>query len=563
MEIIMTRFLHSLYKKESVFFRIAGIICMFFQITGYMLSKNQHITWSAANTLLILVFSLVLGTALGALLFLLCGRLFVSSDTAKASFNTLSFKHLALLGLVIFVCWLPMFLAYFPGICSYDFSIQMGQAESGVYSDHHPFMHTLCIQFFWNLGKNIFASGTIGIALYTLFQMIVLLGSFIYSLYILSKCNIHIYWIYGLTAFYALFPPNVFMSVSATKDTIFAAFVLFMTCSLLYILRSFTTKTSCKSECIIFILSCIGTVFFRNNGRYALLAMLAVTLLLIMFHHTYRVKYSMILFFSVAALFAAIVTLNLTQSAIQCTQGDRREMLSIPIQQWARIIHRHEQELDDETVTFIKQCIDEEGLYAYDPYISDPVKRHTHTNVILNNAGTFIRTYINLFFAYPDEYINAFLIQNKGFLYMFDTSHAWINYNPDISGYGYIQTHELQEELADRDIYKKSLLPNLHTALEEWTNENSYLRVPILNIFMAPGIWFSMLLFMLASVFTQKKYRLLLPIAFILGYYLTLFLGPTVQLRYIYPVMLFTVFSLIFHANQSNNSHQEEKEYTV
>lgn len=542
----MTRFLYSLFKKESVFFRIAGIICMFFQITGYMLSKTQHVTWSATNTLLILVLSLVFGTLLGALLYLLCERFFVSSNPSKTSFNTVSFKHLTLLGFIIFVCWLPVFLAYFPGICSYDFSIQMGQAESGVYSDHHPFMHTLCIQFFWNLGKNIFASGTIGIAIYTLFQMIILLASFIYSLYILNKCNIHKYWLYGLTTFYALFPPNAFMSVSATKDTIFAAFVLFMTCSLLYVLRSFITKTSCKLEYIILILSSIGTIFFRNNGRYALLAMIAVTLLLLIFHRTYRVKYSMILSFSVAALFIAITILNLTQSAIECTQGDRREMLSIPIQQWARIINRHEQELDTETVAFIKQCIDEEGLYEYDPYISDPVKRHTHTNVILNNAGTFIQTYVKLFFAYPDEYVNAFLIQNSGFLYILDTSHAWINYNPDISGYGYIQTHELNDELAGRDIYKKSFLPNLYTALEQWTNNNRYLHFPILNILMASGIWFSLVLFMLASVFTQKKYQLLLPIAFVFGYYLTLFLGPTVQLRYIYPVMLSTVFLLIF-----------------
>ena len=260
-------------------------------------------------------------------------------------------------------------------------------------------------------------------------------------------------------------------------------------------------------------------------------------------------QYIKILSLSVAALLIAITTLNLTQYAINCTQGDRREMLSIPIQQWARIITRHEQELDEETIFFMKQCINEEGLYSYNPYISDPVKRYTNTSVILNNASTFIRTYIKLFVEYPDEYINAFLIQNDGFLYIFDTSHAWINYNPDISGYGYIQTHELSDELASRDIYKTSVLPNLYKVLEHWTNENAYLKIPIINILMAPGIWFSFLLFTLASILTRKCYHLLVPIAFIIGYYLTLFLGPTVQLRYIYPVMLFTAFSMIFITN--------------
>ena len=545
----MKPFLHSLCQKESVFFRIAGIICCFFQITGYLLSKHQHIAWSIANTIGIFGLSLLLGTLLGSFIYLLFQRVNVNSNFSHTPSKTLSFKHFFLLGCMIFVCWLPFFFAYFPGICSYDFSIQMGQVESGAYSDHHPFMHTLLIQLFWNLGRRIFSSGTIGIALYTIFQMLFLLSAFVYSLHILNKCGTHKYWLFGLTAFYALFPPNIFMSISSTKDTIFAAFVLFMTASFLYVIRSFMAKASCKPECIVFVLSTIGTVFFRNNGRYALLVMIAVILLFIIFHRPYRVKYSVLLSCSVSALVIAIVILNLTQSAIHCTQGDRREMLSIPIQQWARIINRHEQELDTETVTFIKQCIDEEGLYAYDPYISDPVKRHTHTNVILNNAGTYIKTYLNLFFAYPDEYINAFLIQNSGFLYIFDTSHAWINHNPDLPGYGYIQTREVSDELAGRDIYKNSLMPKLYAALEQWTNENSYLRVPILNILMAPGIWFSVILFMIAAILTQKNYQLLIPMAFILGYYLTLFLGPTVQLRYIYPVMLFTAFALIFTTN--------------
>ena len=403
----MKNILHSLYKKESVFFRIAGILCVFFQFAGYFLAKKQHISWSLGHVVAFLALSCLTGTILGALLYYFDQKLTHSFGKRNTS-TTLSSKHFLIIFVLILVCWLPVFLAYYPGICSYDFSIQMGQVESGVYSDHHPFMHTLCIQFFWNLGKNIFSSGTIGIAFYTVFQMLILIGSFIYSLYILNKCMVHRYWIYFLAAFYAFFPPNVFMGISATKDTIFAAFVLIMMSSLLYVIRSFSLKISCKSEWIVFFIGCIGTIFFRNNGRYAVLAMLAILLLLALLHRAFTRKYFNLLLCSFLALVIAITSLNLTQSAIQCTQGDRREMLSIPIQQWARIINRHEAELDAETVTFIKKCIDETGLYEYDPYISDPVKRHTHTNVILQNAGTFIQTYIKLFLAYPDEYINAF-----------------------------------------------------------------------------------------------------------------------------------------------------------
>ncbi len=42
----------------------------------------------------------------------------------------------------------------------------------------------------------------------------------------------------------------------------------------------------------------------------------------------------------------------------------------------------------------------------------------------------------------------------------------------------------------------------------------------------------------------RKKYLLLLPLSFVAGYYLTLVLGPTVQLRYLYPVMAAAPFVL-------------------
>ena len=539
---------HALLNKETIFFRIAGILCIFFQITGYLLATYNHITWSIPNILLILFTSTVLGQLLGILIHWITSHITnrLSSKFSVYNSQELSLRTIFLLWLIIILCWLPGFLAYFPGVCSYDFSIQMGQAESGVFSDHHPFMHTLTIQFFWNLGRSIFSSGTIGIAMYTFFQMLILSGAFAYSLYILNKCRTHKWLLYGLTAFYGLLPVNFFMSISATKDTFFAAFVLVMTASLLYILRSVQTKDKCKGELAVFFMGTIGVIFFRNNGRYAVLAMMALILLLLIFDRKYLRQYLKIFVLTTTALLTAIMLLNTTQNAIHCTQGDRREMLSIPIQQWARIINKYETELNPETVTFIKQCIGEKGLYEYDPYISDPVKRHTNTKAILQNAGTFIRTYIQLFLEYPDEYINAILVQNSGFIYIFDTSHAWINYNPDIAGYGYIQTHELTDELAGRDIYKTSLIPKLYESLEDWTNNNTYLKLPVLNLLMAPGIWLSILLFVLATIFARKNYALLVPIGFILGYYLTLFLGPTVQLRYIYPVMLFLAFYLVW-----------------
>ena len=46
--------------------------------------------------------------------------------------------------LVILACWLPVWLAYYPGLWNYD-PWQAEQVITGVYSKHHPLLHTLLL----------------------------------------------------------------------------------------------------------------------------------------------------------------------------------------------------------------------------------------------------------------------------------------------------------------------------------------------------------------------------------------------------------------------------------
>lgn len=529
--------------KECLPYQIVGSLVFLFQMIGMILTGNAVFQWTCVSCVIVLSVSLVMGTILGSIVFVGIKQ---AARYRKSQRQAFSGKVLLMLWLLMLLCWIPSFLAYFPGICSYDFSIQMGQVETGNYSDHHPFMHTLLIELCWKLGKGIFHSGTIGIGIYSIVQMLILSFSFAYGLYVLMQIGISKWGLLFLTVFCSIFPANVYMSVSATKDTIFSSFVLIFIMSCLMLLRKGQAH---KKYYIFYIVGAVGSIYFRNNGRYAFLAMLAVAALLFFFDKKRRQSYGRLVLCSILAFVLAISSLNLVQEKIGCTQGDRREMLSIPIQQWARIVVLHGEELDTETYDFMVSCISEDGLLSYDPHISDPVKRHTDTTAILTQAGKFIRTYIRLFFQYPSEYVNAFLIQNIGFYYVLDESHAWINYREDISGYGYIQTREVSDELITRDIEKMSLWPQLYEKLQYFANENVYLRIPVLSVFMAPGIYFVLVLFILGWVISSQKYKYLIPMSFIGGYYVTLVLGPTVQLRYIYPIMLVVPFLLAYFWN--------------
>lgn len=47
--------------------------------------------------------------------------------------------------LILMVGWLPVLLAYYPGIFAYDASNQVTQVLTGSYSTHHPLLHTLLL----------------------------------------------------------------------------------------------------------------------------------------------------------------------------------------------------------------------------------------------------------------------------------------------------------------------------------------------------------------------------------------------------------------------------------
>jgi hypothetical protein len=67
---------------------------------------------------------------------------------------------------------------------------------------------------------------------------------------------------------------------------------------------------------------------------------------------------------------------------------------------------------------------------------------------------------------------------------------------------------------------------------------------------MVPGTYFWVFLVISVWLLIHKKFELLLPFALLLGYFATLFLGPTVQMRYIYPVMTVLPYLILWAWNK-------------
>lgn len=258
---------------------------------------------------------------------------------------------------------------------------------------------------------------------------------------------------------------------------------------------------------------------------------------------------------SLAAFVLGTLLLSALFAATNATQGDRREMLSVPAQQLARcmiyhggvgVLEEDDGSMEAEDAEMIDDFIVSRGYEEYQADFADPVKRHVNTSAALQQAGHFVKTYLHLLGKYPGEFINAVLALDAGYLYPGDVTHAYVNQVDYAPGKGYAQTRWAENELVPKGFYKDSKWEWLHAKLEQWAEDNAYLKIPLGKYLFVPGVFLWAYLLLAGVLLVYRRERGLMPLSLVMGYYITILLGPVVQLRYIYPVMLALPFVALF-----------------
>ena len=582
--------------KGCILLCVLGCLFVFFAKTEKDLAETGNIVWTTGyvgNTLLwTVLFGCLLGAAGTWVVYHFLNRPTCGNDLSEpAQRKVQSGKTKAARGyrktaawiqnrtnsqiffgslVLLLLAWLPVYLAYYPGICAYDAPVQTGQIMEHYYFDHHPIVHTLFLQGMLWLGSHVFGSVNAGMALYTAVQMLLLAGSMAYALSVLHRRKIAAGWQLAVQLLGMFFPFHWYMSASMTKDTVFSVFLLLQMVSFTDLLLEDHRSLRPTRKDLLFGVATVGMILFRNNGKYAMIVLLAFQFLTVCFGKKARKLWGRLFGLSLAAFCVGLFVLSAVFSLTHAEQGDRREMLSMPIQQMARCMVYHggvgvlaedDGTMSETDKALINDFLLDEAYREYDPGLADPVKRHTNTYVVRYRSGDFIRTYLNLLKEYPGDMVNAALATNAGFLSPFDVTHAEVNRVEGREGLSYVQTRWEEDTLNGRGIYKDSKWPWLFERLENWAENNSYLQIPVLKYIFVPGSFLWLYLALAAILVIADKKRFCLPLTVIGGYYGTMLLGPTVQMRYVYPVMLALPFLLalasaeIFHTRYSAEDH--------
>lgn len=449
-------------------------------------------------------------------------------------------------GIVIILCWLPVFLAYYPSVFAYDAEGQLYQVIARDYSTHHPLLHTLFLGAFFRLGGAL-GSYSVGMAVHSAVQMLLMAGAFAFVLSYLYQKGVARWQRFLMLAFYALFPTNSVLAISTTKDVLFSALVLLYTIGLYTIICDKKMQMNAQEAGAFVVLSVI-LLLFRNNAVYALIVSIPFVYAGCRKWQDTREAGRKIggakgyLLLTVAALFFFVVCGMGLRMATHAHSGSPREMLSVPLQQMARTRVRkcdnnvrREEQMAPELKEELEKYISSEWVFAaYDPHLADPVKNRA---IIHDDPAGLIKTWIRLGMKYPEVYLDAFLDNSLGYWYLEDRSHAEIYGKGTESGFGYLSTDN-RIMPAGCEIIPHSYLPGFRRLMEKIVSDNAYQRIPVLRIIFAPAFYWWMLCMYIAVALYRKKYIMILPVVFLVAYYFTLLLSPTVLIRYMYPFVV-------------------------
>lgn len=326
------------------------------------------------------------------------------------------YKHLLLIFILsfifCFICYLPHFLFQFPGILTPDSLVQMEQVWGiAPYSNHHPWMHTMVIKLWYDLGYKITGNVYIGIAFYTVFQMVMMSATAAYSVRTLALFRVKKSILMLVLLFYGLIPYNGVFATTMWKDVLFSVAVLSFICSLTVI---YTKKARyILVDYIILFLSAFWICVGRSNGWYGML--LALPFLCIYLSKKKALRGVAVV---LGAVLVAVIVKWPVMNAVGVTQPDFVESLCIPLQQISNVLC-HDRELSSEQRELVESVIDTTYIKElYDPTFADNMKelvRAGHPEYLENHKAEYLKLYVELGLKYPKDYLEAYVNQTEGF----------------------------------------------------------------------------------------------------------------------------------------------------
>lgn len=428
------------------------------------------------------------------------------------------------------VCYGIYLIVYYPAIINYDNANQIKEVmdihtryidalipvSNSMLTNFNPIIHTLILGNLFKLGYYL-GNVNFGLFLYSLFQIIIVISSYSYTLTYSIKHQINPKYAFNTLLFLGLVPLFGFYSITAVKDTLYTCFVLLFSLKLYDIVNK--DNLNYKDYLSLFIISML-VCLFRNNGL--LIVLISIPFII------YKSKKFIYVLLSVLILFVSFNKVILPAVGVSGTSV--REVLSIPFQTTARLVKYHDNEIENIDKERISKILDYKNMAKdYREDLADPVKNKFNKYYSKEDLLNYYKVFNKYLWKYPNIYIDAWVNTITSYFYPFENSwkvYHKLNKKLPEAGFDY-HFNKLEKE--------REALFNLEIVIEA-SPVGLLLNIGFIS-------WLSILVFIMLC--KNKNYIFMIPN--MVSIFFCLLSPANTYYRYIYPslVLIVCLFPLI------------------
>ncbi len=464
---------------------------------------------------------------------------------------------------IIFLCYLPVFWAVYPGFFVYDAQDEYLQVLTRNFSTHHPLVHVLLLGGIVHLFYKLTGSYNIGIACYTLLQMTVMSLIFAWCVEKLKHRGMGKAGRALLTLYFGVCPVLVMFSLCSAKDGLFTGMLLIMVALLQELWKEPDVFWGKRHSVFLLTAASLMMMLLRHNGFYAFLVFGLISIVsLCQFkggkdgeeslkeeknkgvggNISFPVK-PVLYFAGVTALY--LLVNSFLTGVFHADSSENQEILTVPISQMARVYKDEKDKLPQEERMLVQRYLPEGALLKYMPKVSDGVKIQFNNEAFEENKAGFFKLWVKWGVKHPFTYLNAWFMTSYGFWYpdtvidVYRGNSVFTFTYGDSSYFGY----EVEEPGT-----RESRIPWLNELYRKMSLEIFQQKIPVVSMLFSPGFLFWVTAFLLGFLCYQGRRRSVMPFLLPALCWLTVILGPTYLVRYVVflwallPLLLWEVF---------------------
>jgi len=467
----------------------------------------------------------------------LAARVMLMQQNGHADRKTLRLSMGAYM-LILLICWLPLLIAFYPGMLNYDFVTEYRQWYYGEWDDRHPLLYIVLCYAVFSLGRLI-DQPELAIFAVTVVRMVSFAAALAYSCVFVQRRNAPRWASLLLTAAYGLLPIFSVMSVSAAKDTPFAAALLVLSLLVWEAIEDPKAFFASRRRCIVFILMTVFTYHMRKNG----IAALVLLPVLILCARGMRRRAAMLCAVSIAA---TLLINTVIYAACKPFDQPSFQTYSIPAQQLIRAYNAGDM-TEEEKEELRSWYVDTYwGMQLY-PHLADAAKGYLDQDKLSENGGDLMDLWARVGAKNKRIYLEAFLMLNMGSWYPDDLSHSTI-YIPTGVFKGYLQTDEY--DFSEYGVKSFDPLPQVKELINKYCRFNEYQKYPVVTVLFCTATPLWVLLFACSMLCARKQARYLPAVSGVMVIWVSYLFGPCTLARYMLPmfclapVLLILAFSM-------------------